>query len=99
MAIVIEEEGNKTNLVQVVTWLSVLGIVIVAVYFIFFADPGIINYATPDNIKNINALAPVSKNPNLDPTQISGTLDKSLKTLVTLPQPGNAGRANPFLLL
>ncbi len=93
MAIVIEEEVNRISITKIITWLVVLLVIIIAIYYIFFAQPQIIEVAIPPTFQNINPLA----NVNLNPDEIASVLDKSLKAYVTVPQPGNAGRANPFL--
>lgn len=95
MAIIIEEEKNKVSLLQIAVWVGVLVIVIVAAYYIFFSPPPLIEVTAPPAFKNIAPLASVNTNPD----EIANILDKTLKSYVTVPVPGNTGRANPFLPL
>jgi len=94
MAIVIEEEQNKTNIIGIVTWLVILAIIAVAAYYVFFKAPPFVEVAPPTNLINIDPLAHL----NIDPgAVVNGQSFQSLKQYITPPEPGNAGRPNPFL--
>ncbi|MEK7195198.1 MAG: hypothetical protein AAB655_00720 [Patescibacteria group bacterium] len=95
MAIVVVEEGkNKVNIVNVVLWFVVMTILGVAIYYIFFSRPELVEVVIPSNFKNVDSLATV----NLDPNEVvSSKSFQSLKQYVQLPVPGNAGRSNPFM--
>jgi hypothetical protein len=94
MAIVIEGETKKVNIVNILTWLVVLVVIVAAAYYIFFAQPQLVEVVTPASFKNISPLA----NLNLNPEEVvSGASFQSLKQYVTPPTPGNFGRSNPFL--
>ncbi len=93
MAIIIEEEKNKMGAVRFLMWFLILVIIGVAGYYIFFAKPQLIEIATPSNFKGIDPLAGI----NLNPEEVLNSQDfQSLKKYVTPPQPGNAGKSNPF---
>jgi flagellar basal body-associated protein FliL len=95
MAIVIEEEKNKINILSIITWLVIIVIIGLAVYYIFFSQPQLIEVATPSSFQNINPLAKINISPE---NVINGPAFQSLKSTITLPAPGNAGRGNPFLM-
>ncbi len=95
MAIVIEEERNGGNIVKILMWLLILVVVAVAGYYIFFAEPELVEIVVPPNLqnKNISSLTGI----NLNPEEVVGGREfKSLKQYVNPPQPGNAGKSNPF---
>lgn len=93
MAILVEEEGQKVSITSILMWLTVLGVIAVAAYYIFFANPEIVDVAMPAAFQNIDPLSQV----NLAPEDvIDGTPFQSLELHVTMPEPGNSGRSNPF---
>ncbi len=93
MAIIVEEEKTKVNILKIVMWVALLAIIGVAVYYIFFAEPQLVEFAVPPAFLNINPLATVSLNPD---EVINGQAFQALKPYVTPPTPGNSGRPNPF---
>ncbi len=93
MAIVIEEEQNKSSIAGVMTWFVILVVIVVASYYIFFKAPSSVEIIVPTNFKNIEPLAHINVNPDAVVDQIS----KLLKPQITPPEPGNAGRPNPFI--
>jgi hypothetical protein len=96
MAIVIEEEGNKTNIVGTVTWVVVLVIIVLTIYYVFFAQPQLVEVVAPANFKNIDPLANVT----LNLEDVTGNRNfQNLKQYITPISPGNYGRSNPFLPL
>ena len=94
MAIVVEEDRPRVNITQVLMWFTVLAVVVFAVYYIFFARPEIIDITAPTAFTNLDPLAEVNLNPD---DLINSPSFKSLKKYITLPEPGNAGRINPFV--
>ena len=94
MAIIVEEERPKVSITQILMWLAVLIVMGIAVYYIFFAKPEIVDIAIPSTFQNVNPLAEVTLNPE---DVINGPAFQALKQYVTPPSPGNAGRSNPFL--
>ncbi|HVM76729.1 MAG TPA: hypothetical protein VMU07_01080 [Candidatus Paceibacterota bacterium] len=99
MAIVIEEEKSRSNIVRIIGWLVILGVVGAAIYYIFFAQPQLAIIAPAGNL---NAVAPIVES-NIDPNQVLGSdAFKALKAAPVPPVPtstGNSpsGRPNPFI--
>ena len=95
MAILISEEGEKKlDVVNLAIWLSLLVVVGVAVYFIFFKRPALVEVASPSNYKNIDPLA----NTALNPDEVANSANfQEIKPYVPLPAPASVGRPNPFL--
>ena len=94
MATIIEEGKNgRGGIVRLLMWLMVLIIIGAAGYYIFFAEPQLVEIATPASFKSIDPLAGINLNPE---DVINGVEFQSLKIYVTPPRPGNAGKANPF---
>src|SRR3989344_8267197 len=94
MAIVVSEEGEKKiNVGNLVIWFSVLAIIGIAVYFIFFKRPGFVETVSPSNYQNIDPLANVT----LNPQEVANDINKLLKEYVPPPSPPIVGRENPFL--
>ena len=94
MAIFVEEEKNRINLISIITWLVILLIIGLAAYYIFFAQPQLVEITAPAALQNIDPLSKVNINPE---DIVNGPGFQSLKSTITLPVPGNAGRENPFL--
>jgi len=94
MAIIIEEETNKISIVSILSWLAVLVIIGVAVYYVFFTKPQLVEVAAPPNFKDIDPLAKISLNPE---DVVNSQAFQSLKPYVTIGTPEAAGRQNPFL--
>jgi hypothetical protein len=95
MAIVVEEEGRKVNILQIVIWLSVLAVIGIAIYYIFFVSPPTADVVIGLEFKNINPLG----NLNINPVEVLGgppfnTFQSHVT--VTQPDPANFGRQNPF---
>ncbi|MBI2888305.1 MAG: hypothetical protein HYY10_00075 [Candidatus Liptonbacteria bacterium] len=95
MAIIIEEEQqNPTSTITVIVWVVIVGVVGVATYYLFFKNPELISFPTPESFKSTEALSKI----DLDPERLmrSSTF-LELKQYVSLPQPTKLGRPNPFL--
>ena len=97
MAILVEEEGNKTNIFKLLIWAGMLVVVVVAIYYIFFVNPPLLESALPSHFVNINSLGKLT----LDPLQvINGPAFSFVNhpyVTVPLPDPSSAGRPNPFV--
>ncbi|MEK7507924.1 MAG: hypothetical protein AAB602_02470 [Patescibacteria group bacterium] len=95
MAIIVSEEGEKKiDVVNLVIWISLLAIVGIAVYFLFFKKPPLVEVISPPSYKNIDPLAKA----DLSPDEVANSPDfKALKPYVPLPSPASVGRLNPFL--
>lgn len=95
MAIVIEEEGSKINILQVVIWISVLAVIGAAVYYVFFVNPESVVTIIGPEFKNINPLGKL----NINPAEVLGAPPfNTLQSYITVnePDPANFGRKNPF---
>jgi len=95
MAIVIEEEKNRISPISIITWLVILVIVGLAVYYIFFSQPQLVEITAPSSFQNINPLSKVDVNPE---DVINSPGFQSLKSTIAPLAPGNTGRENPFLV-
>lgn len=96
MAIIIEEEKNRSNLTRLVGWLVIFVIIIVAIYYVFFAEPQLVIITPSDNISIITPIAQTS----LSASDITGSpafkaLTPSVIPVVSTSTTG--GRANPFV--
>lgn len=95
MAIIVEEENRSSgSWGSIVVWTMVFAILAIAVYYIFFKRPDLVEVATPRNFENAVQLSRI----NLKPEDVvSSTLFKSLQTYAPPVSPAPAGRDNPFL--
>ncbi len=97
MAIIVEEErtrGVSSGVVSVLVWLLVLGIIAVAVYYVFFAEPEFITITAPEDF----TATEVTARADIDPQTVLGDPRfTNLNDYVTPPPPGSFGRSNPFL--
>ena len=94
MAIVIEEEKPKVSIIHVLMWFTVLVVIGLSVYYIFFAKPEIADIVVPSTLRNVEPLAKITLNPE---DILNSEVFQGLKQYVVPPSPGNAGRSNPFL--
>ena len=77
-------------------WFLIIIIIAVAGYYIFFAKPQFVEIiGVPQNLqsKDIDILSVIDLNPE---GVINSQEFRSLKQYITPPQPGNAGKSNPF---
>lgn len=99
MAIVVEEQKRGAgNAVSVVIWLVLLGVIGAAVYYIFFAQPDLVDVAAPapPNFARTEQIAKLTLNVE---EILSDARFQDLQPYVTPPETGTFGRANPFLSL
>jgi hypothetical protein len=95
MAIVVEEENRSTgNLSMLVTWGVVFVVLIVAVYYIFFKRPDLVNINPSADFQSAEQLSQVTLNPD---AIVNSTRFKSLQTYAAQVSPSSGGRSNPFL--
>ncbi len=97
MAIIIEEEGNKMNVVHLVGWLVFFAVVVVAAYYLFFASPQLIVVPPPNGYENIAPIAGYTIQPQ-DVLQ-SPAFQALKQPPFPLPSPSGpaVGRSNPFV--
>ncbi|MEY4731546.1 MAG: hypothetical protein RL681_492 [Candidatus Parcubacteria bacterium] len=97
MAIIVEEEqsrGVSSGVVSILVWLLILGIIAVAVYYVFFAEPELITISSPEGF----AATELTANADIDPQTVLGDPQfTNLHDYVTPIPPGSFGRSNPFL--
>ena len=94
MAILVSEEGiKKIGVLTITIWVLILVVIGVAVYYIFFKEPSLVEVASPSSYQNIDPLASVA----LNPQEVANDIDKTLKQYVPPPSPATVGRDNPFL--
>ena len=96
MAIVIEEEKSRTNIVGVAGWLVFFAIIAIAAYYIFLAPAESVIITPPASLVSITPVSQITINPQ-DVT--SNQLFQSLQQYVTSSAQGQAavGRANPLI--
>jgi len=95
MAIVIEEERNKLSFVTLVSWIAVLAIVVIAVYYLFIRNPGKVEVILP-GFKNTEQITKIYLDPK---TVVNNPAFSGRLRHIISPQPGIVGRENPFLPL
>ena len=94
MAIVVEEEQNKGSIMGVLMWSIIVIAVLLAVYYIFFKKPEIVERATPARFANIEQLL----KERIEPDEVLGNPRfKSLQPYIAPLAPQGGGRDNPFL--
>jgi hypothetical protein len=95
MAIIVEEENRGGgNWGSIVLWIMVFAILGIAVYYIFFKRPDLVEVATPQNFQNAVQLSKINLNPQ---DVVSSPLFKSLQTYAQPVAPVPSRRDNPFL--
>lgn len=98
MAIVVEEEKSRINVVRLGGWLVVIGVLLVAIYYIFFAAPQLVSIPAPTDLKNIMPVAQFNIQPeDILNSQAFQALKQPSFSLPTPQGPAAVGRQNPFL--
>jgi hypothetical protein len=97
MAIIVEEEKNRSNLASMLGWVIIAVIVIIAAYYLFIAQPETGPVTPPSSFNSIVSINQI----NFDPTTIVQSPEfQALKQYVSEPTstgPATVGRTNPFL--
>lgn len=94
MAIIVEEKTNGGGLMTFLVWLAILVIIVASVYYVFFKQPQLVEFASSESFKNIQQLSKISINSD---QLINNPQFQLLKQYVTVSPPENVGRSNPFL--
>lgn len=95
MAIVVEEEAKKSGgLGGVIMWGAIFVILGVAIYYIFFKRPDLVEVHTPANFESTVQLSRIKLNPD---AVVNSAQFKALQTYASPLAPQTAGRQNPFL--
>jgi len=97
MAIVIEEEKSKSNIMGILGLIVFFAVIAGAIYYVFFAAPESVVITPPANLSVITPLSKITLHPE-DVT--NSQLFQSLKQYVpssAAPSSSAIGRANPFV--
>lgn len=94
MAIIVEEEKRGSGILTFITWVTIIGVIGFASYFVFFKQPEIIDIVVPPEFEDIEEISKAELRPEAIE---SDPVFNSLKQYVTLPKEGEVGRSNPFL--
>ncbi len=98
MAIIIEEEKRKSNIIGMIGWLAFFSAIIAAIYYLFFVSPDLTIMAPPAGLASTTPISAIT----LHPEDIANNQTfQSLKQYVFTSGAQTsavAGRANPFLL-
>lgn len=98
MAIIVQEEKNPINWLSVISWASVMGIVFITGYYLFFIQPPLVEFVLPIKLSETATLAKIKFDPGfLIESGIYKVLEKGEYGQAFVPL--NLGRANPFLNL
>lgn len=98
MAIIIQQEGKKTNWIAIGGISLFFGFLVVTTYYLFFSPTPLIEKIAPPELEKVSK---ISEEVRIDAKAIREVLDnpvyKALKPYVSPPAPGANGRTNPFL--
>ena len=97
MAIIVEEDKNRSGATSLLGSAAILIIILIAAYYIFFASVAPSTILAPTNFGNIAAISQVHFNAA---TVIQSQNFQSLKQYVAEPSstgPAAVGRNNPFI--
>lgn len=100
MAVILEEKRKGAAIINILSWLFILFVIFVAVYYIFFQNPEKIDVRIPPSFENVQKI--VETQVNIDPEAIiNSPAFEKLRQYVDLPEapPDNFGRNNPFVPL
>ena len=97
MAIIVETEKKNSNILAFFGWLVVFGIIIAAIYYIFFVAPPSATILPTGTLQSVEAL-PVA---TVNPQNLTGSEQfQALKQYIGQPTstgPVSVGRPNPFV--
>jgi hypothetical protein len=95
MAIIVEEENNKNSgsALRIASYVAAIALVGAGAYYVFFANPQIIETALPTNFKNTLDISNIT----LRPEEVAGNpFFKSLRTPFLPAYNPTPGKPNPF---
>ncbi|MBI4993776.1 hypothetical protein HZC33_02360 [Candidatus Wolfebacteria bacterium] len=94
MAILIEQEKQKTNWFSIIVAGSIILILVITAYYLFFVNPASIEIVVPSRLKLLKETGQIKL---INPTEIIDSADfKSLKVQVAPITPDSAFNPNPF---
>jgi len=96
MAIIIEEEKDRSNLTRLIGWLAIFVIIIAAIYYVFFAAPQLVIIAPSDSISTIEPIANQTINASdiLDSPAFKALAPSTIPPVATTT---TGGRLDPFI--
>jgi hypothetical protein len=96
MAITFEEEKNKLNWIGIITAIVIIGFIGIAVFYLFFSQPAVVEQFIFPNLKTISQFKSVKF--SFDDA-FSNPAFKNLKSIVNfnLPSDNLIGKSNPFV--
>ena len=95
MAIIIEEERKQySRLLSGVVWITVGVILLLAVYYVFFKRPDIIEISGPADFEEIEGLLEIRIAPE---EVVQSPAFQGLKLYASPLAPSTQGKTNPFL--
>lgn len=96
MAIIIEEEKNRANIMGIVGWLVFFAVIAAAIYYVFFAAPTSVITPPPANLASTAPISQITLHPE---DVVNNKLFQSLKQYVSSSSqpPAVIGRPNPFI--
>lgn len=95
MAIVIEEQQNKSGATIVASGIIVLALLGFGAYYIFWKSPRFAEVAIPPAFQNTKQL--IDLGGEVHPENVLQSIEQTLQRHVQPTVPQNLGRANPFL--
>ncbi|PIR89580.1 MAG: hypothetical protein COU07_01640 [Candidatus Harrisonbacteria bacterium CG10_big_fil_rev_8_21_14_0_10_40_38] len=94
MAIVFEQEKKQINWIKLLFVLFIVGFVIFAAYFLFFAPSPQLDVVLPEPLEQAERIGSVS---SIKPNDVLGLpAFRALQVFVGPPSIGTLGRDNPF---
>ena len=98
MAIIVEEDKNKVNVVRLLGWVAIFIVIGISVYYVFFAAPDLVTITPPPGFATIEPISQVS----LQPSDVLNnatfqSLQQPTFALPTPSGPAGVGRSNPFV--
>jgi len=97
MAIIIEEEKSKTHVMGAAEWMVFFVIIMVAVYYIFFAPAQSVIVIPPASLASITPISEITINPqDVTGNQLFQSLRQYVSSSVA-QGPASVGRTNPLV--
>jgi hypothetical protein len=98
MAIIVDEEKNKVNILAILGWAAVIVIIAGTVYYLFFAVPQLVIISPPASFANVAPIAQITLKPeDVLNSAAFGLLKQPSFPLPTPQGPAPVGRPDPFV--
>ena len=95
MAIIIEEQQNKSSSIIVLSGIVILALLGFGVYYVFWKSPDFAEVAIPPTFQNTQRLIDIGG--EVHPENVLQSVAQTLQRHVQPAVPQNLGRVNPFL--